>query len=210
MRQRNIKIALEKVLENPIYIVNKDTFDKEYFLNFLKKDNLSIEIGSGKGKFIYNLAKNNPNNNYLAVEIQTSVVYRILQKQLENPLPNLFIVNLDAYNFLNDYISNSSIENIYLNFSDPWPKKPKKRLTAVLFLKIYKQKLKDDGKIFLKTDSTLLYESSLETIQNIFSIIRTSTDLHSESYYDYNMTEFEEKFKQEGKKIYYLELEKTK
>lgn len=209
MRQRNIKVALEKVLSNPIYIINKDTENKDFLVNFLQKDNLNIEIGSGKGKFIYNLALSNPNKNYLAVEIQTSVVYRILQKQLENPLSNLYIINLDAYNFLNDYIKDKTLENIYLNFSDPWPKKPKKRLTAISFLNLYKQKLKDEGKIYLKTDSTLLYESSLETINNIFKISKTSTDLHNETYYDNNMTEFEEKFKNEGKKIYYLELEKA-
>lgn len=208
MRQRNIKVALEKVLSNPIYIINKDTENKDFLVNFLQKDNLNIEIGSGKGKFIYNLALSNPNKNYLAVEIQTSVVYRILQKQLENPLSNLYIINLDAYNFLNDYIKDKTLENIYLNFSDPWPKKPKKRLTAISFLNLYKQKLKDEGKIYLKTDSTLLYESSLETINNIFKISKTSNNLHNEPYYDNNMTEFEEKFKNEGKKIYYLELEK--
>lgn len=208
MRQRNIKIAKEKVLENPLYIVNKDTFNKQYFLDFLKKDNLNIELGSGKGQFIYNLALKNPNNNYIAVEIQTSVVYRILQKQLINPLPNLYIVNLDVYEFLNNYINDKQVNNFYLNFSDPWPKKPKKRLTYTNFLNLYKQKLKDNGKIFIKTDSTILFESTLLSLENIFNIEKLSYNLHIEPYYDNNMTEFEEKFKKEGKKIYYLELVK--
>lgn len=210
MRQRNIKIAKEKVLENPLYIVNKDTENKQYLIKFLERENLNIELGSGKGQFIYNLSKNNPNKNYIAVEIQTSVVYRILQKQMENPLPNLYIVNLDVYEFLNNFVKDKQINVFYLNFSDPWPKKPKKRLTYKNFLYLYKLKLMDEGKIFLKTDSTLLFESTLEELENIFKINKISNDLHNEEYYDNNMTEFEEKFKQEGKKIYYLELEKTK
>lgn len=207
MRQRNIKKAKETILNNPELIYHEE-LDKKYLNEFLKRDNLCFEIGCGKGQFMYKLASNNLDNNYLAIEIKSSVIYKLLQKQLENKLDNLFLVNYNAFRFIDENIKDNMIKNMYLNFSDPWPKSPNKRLTSKQFLDLYYKKLVDNGKLFIKTDSFELYEFSLEQAKEKYNIIKSSTDLHKENYFDNNYTEYEQKFMLDNKNIYYIELEK--
>lgn len=153
MRVKNVKKALAKVKSSPL-ILNE--------VKIIKGDNIILEIGAGKGDFIINHALENKDAIFVAVEKYSSVILRILEKQEELNLDNLILLNEDANTLLN-FFSNNSIDIIYLNFSDPWPKARhhKKRLTYPSFLKLYKQLLKKDGKIVFRTDHLELFNDSV-------------------------------------------------
>lgn len=154
MRTKKIKQASSGV-------TNSSFVTKEN--NMIKADKpLHLEIGSGKGQFIYGLASLHQENDYVAVEKDINVAYRIVQKQEEQPLNNLYIINDDALH-LEKYFEKHSISTLYLNFSDPWPKTRhhKRRLTFPTFLKLYKQFLTKDGIIELRTDHLELFNDSI-------------------------------------------------
>ncbi len=154
MRTKKIKQASSGV-------TNSSFVTKEN--NMIKADKpLHLEIGSGKGQFIYGLASLHQENDYVALEKDINVAYRIVQKQEEQPLNNLYIINDDALH-LEKYFEKHSISTLYLNFSDPWPKTRhhKRRLTFPTFLKLYKQFLTKDGIIELRTDHLELFNDSI-------------------------------------------------
>ena len=170
-----------------------------------------MEIGCGKGKFIYEMAKNNPNINYIAIEKYDSVLLRVLEKIENETIPNLKLVVLDASN-LKNYFSSAEISRIYINFSDPWPKSAhqKRRLTYKSFLESYAYILKSEGEIFQKTDNRKLFEFSLQSFSEQGWILSNiSLDLHKDALEDNIMTEFEEKWSKLGP-IYRLEARKRR
>ena len=210
MRLRKIKDANIKLASDDRYFVKDAINNKGNWKNIFKNPMLPIhvEIGCGKGQFIINLAKQNPNVNYIAIEKFDSVLLRVSEKLALENIDNLKITCLDA-NIISDYFANGEVARIYLNFSDPWPKKhhAKRRLTSPLFLNQYKNILCDGGEIFQKTDNRGLFEYSIEMFsQNGFKLSNISLDLHKdlEKYPDNIVTEFEEKWSKKGP-IYRLE-----
>ena len=206
MRRRNIKDASTKVNMSK-YII--DSMNKIDFKTLFNNDNPNhIEIGMGKGNFIIEMAKTNPNINFIGIEKYSSVILQATKKldKLEL-IPNLRLINMDAEKLL-DKFNSHSIDLIYLNFSDPWPKKrqAKRRLTHENFLKVYDVLLKDKGEIYFKTDNRGLFEFSLESITNYgFKIKNVCLDLHNTELDFINVkTEFEEKYGQNSP-IYRLE-----
>jgi tRNA (guanine-N7-)-methyltransferase len=193
MRQKNVKNATTEFLNSYGVINNRQTIE-------LNHQEVFLEIGSGKGKFITQLAKNNPNSLYIAMEVNINVCYRILEKKLEMQLENLIII-LDDADYLTKYFSPSTIDGIYLNFSDPWPKKRhhKRRLTNIKFLKMYKEILKTGSFIQFRTDHLDLFNDSILYIKEVFEIINLDYDLKPSLV----MTEYEEKKRLSGK-IYQL------
>lgn len=167
----------------------------------IEKDNLYVEIGSGKGNFIYALAKQNKENAYVAIEMQADVLYRILQKQEQETLPNLMLLHGDAFNLL-EYFNPNTINTLYINFADPWPKKRhhKRRLTAPSILKIYKTLLKECGKIMIRTDHMDFFYDSIETLKEGGFKVSYHTDVEP----IFNMSEYEEKKRKTGP-IYSIE-----
>ena len=138
-----------------------DIFTKAPKLESNKKTYL--EIGCGKGKFIVENAIKNPDINYYAVEKVPDVILLAAEKAKENNVDNINYIICDAKE-LAEMFGEHSIDRIYLNFSDPWPKAKhyKRRLTYKTFLDVYRQILKPDGAIFFKTDNIGLFEFSLE------------------------------------------------
>lgn len=207
MRLRYVKGAKELIASKPELIIdniNNDFID----LNKLFSNNLPIhiEIGMGKGKFIYTKALLNPHINFIGIERFDSVIVRALEKVIEEPLSNLFLIRTDASD-LRKIFSNKSIERIYLNFSDPWPKDrhAKRRLTHKNFLNIYKDLLKVDSELHFKTDNKELFNFSVEELKNYpMNLTYIELDLHNSNYKDNIMTEFEEKFSKLGNKIFKL------
>ena len=188
MRQKRIKQATKEFLSSHGVICDIQKLK-------LNQEHVALEIGSGKGQFITEMAKDHPDTLFIAMEVNINVCYRILEKQLELELPNLLIVLGDA-NQLDQYFDHQTIDQIYLNFSDPWPKKKhfKRRLTAPSFLETYVKLLKNDGKIQFRTDHLDLFDYSIETIHGFFTI--DSIDYHHPpSLY---MTEYEVKKRQDG------------
>ena len=188
MRQKRIKHATRELLSKHDVIIDLKMLDVSH-------QKVSLEIGSGKGKFITDLARDYPLELFVAMEVNINVCYRILEKKLEENLNNLIIILGDASNLLS-YFEPNSIDQIYLNFSDPWPKKRhhKRRLTAPSFLKQYISILKHDGLLQFRTDHHDLFQDSMETIHDYFEITDIQTQLEPSNY----MTEYELKKRQEG------------
>lgn len=164
---------------------------------------LHIEIGCGKGGFITKLALKNPNIYYIAVEKVSNVLVLAMEKAAAANVKNVCFMQ-GNFEYLSENFPDGCIDKIYLNFSDPWPKKgyAKRRLTSGGFLSIYKRLLSEDGKIVFKTDNRELFDFSLESFpENGFTLSDVTYDLHSESPLDNIMTEYEERFVSEGKKI---------
>ena len=208
MRIRNIKNAEEIVKDNKYIIENPEKYKGHFQELFGNSNEIHLEIGMGKGDFIISKAVNNPHINFIGLEKYTSIVARALNKLENLRLPNLRIINGDALNLNN--IFDKEISTIYLNFSDPWPKQrhSKRRLTSIIFLRIYDDIFKSKCVIFQKTDNTNLFESSIISLTNYgYKIEDISLDLWSTDKF-YEETEYERKFKNKGVKINYLKATK--
>lgn len=207
MRVRKIK-GIEKKIEEKggdNLILNPENYKGRWLELFNNKNPIHIEIGCGKGKFITSLAKKNKNINYIAIEKVEEVLYKTILK-IDDNLENIKIVLGDASN-IKEYFLDDEIARIYLNFSDPWPKKRhhKRRLTAEDYLNKYRDILKEKGKIILKTDNTILFEYSLNTLNRKWLLENISLNYtNSEEIEDFT-TEYEEKFREKGMNIYRLE-----
>lgn len=205
MRLRNIKGATEAI-ENSPYCFHEPTEMKGFWKDYIKNDNpIHIEIGMGKGRFLMELAAANPAVNYIGIERYTSVLYRAIQKMEEKPLPNVNFICIDA-KLLPDVFDEKSIDKIYLNFSDPWPKDrhAKRRLTSRQFLERYDKILKPNGTIEFKTDNVDLFNFSLEEVPAAgWKILASTYDLHNDDVLNKGniMTEYEEKFSSMGNPI---------
>lgn len=170
-----------------------------------KNKKVYIEVGMGKGEFITNMAKNDPDNIYVGIEVSRQVLSLAIKKlnryEEDNNLilNNLFFMSFDALNLF-EYFNNNQIDKIFLNFSDPWPKKrhEKRRLTYKTFLKVYKCILKSDGIIEFKTDNRVLFEFSLVSMQNFgMEFLEVYLDLHKTEVFNVE-TEYEKKFSPYG------------
>jgi len=208
MRLRKVKNAKERLTDGYYFIENPKDNKGNWHKVFNNDNPIHIEIGCGKGQFIYTLSKQNPDINYIAIEKFDSVLLRVLEKIKEENIPNLKICIIDA-NEISEYFNENELDRIYLNFSDPWPKKhhAKRRLTSPLFLNQYRVILNKDGEIHFKTDNRGLFEYSLQSFNECnYSIYNISLDLHKDlEKYPFNITtEFEDKWSKLGP-IYRLE-----
>ena len=152
-------------------------FDEEQLLNFDKP--YYLEIGSGKGQFLVDMAKKFPDKFFVGIERNVTCCGFTAKKLVEEQLPNARLMFLNA-EFLMDKIADNSIEAIFLNFSDPWPKKKhhKRRLTADSYLKNYYRVLKKGGRLIIKTDNVDLFTFTLENLENSdFKLVFKTDDL---------------------------------
>ncbi|MBR5286292.1 MAG: tRNA (guanosine(46)-N7)-methyltransferase TrmB [Clostridia bacterium] len=170
--------------------------------SFSFESDLFLEIGCGKGAFIIGLSKQFPDKRLLAVELVPDVLMMAMEKAEREETKNICFLNANAENIA-DIIPEGSVTHLYLNFSDPWPKKrnAKRRLTSPLFLERYKKILAPKGKIFFKTDNKGLFDYSLESfVNNGFKISDICFDLHSDVVFnkDNIETEYEKNFSEKG------------
>jgi tRNA (guanine-N7-)-methyltransferase len=189
-------------VENSEYVEQDPKSRKGHWKELFGNDNpIHIEIGMGKGRFLMELALQNPEINYVGIERVATVLYKALKKQEELKLPNLRLMAFNA-DEINEVFEKDEVERIYLNFSDPWPKDRHalRRLTSPRFLKLYDEFLKKDGFIEFKTDNRSLFDYSLEAAVEAGWKTRDVTyDLHNGEYAEGNiMTEYEEKFSSMG------------
>lgn len=171
--------------------------------SFVQGHLLHIEIGCGKGNFITKTALINPDIRYIAIEKVSNVIVLAMEKAKNAELENLRFMR-GNFEYLGETFPDKSVDRIYLNFSDPWPKKgyAKRRLTHGGFLEIYKRILKDNGEICFKTDNRELFDFSLESFPaNGFSLSDVTYDLHNSGFEGNIMTEYEEKFSSQGTPI---------
>ncbi|EGP5400683.1 tRNA (guanosine(46)-N7)-methyltransferase TrmB [Enterococcus faecium] len=208
MRVRNRPGAAEMLAAHPNFVISDPTLWKGKWNELFGNNHpIHIEIGMGKGQFITGMAKAHPEINYIGVEMQVSVVSIALDKLIEQPLPNLKLLHVDG-SALTEYFADSEVDQIYLNFSDPWPKKrhEKRRLTYKTFLAVDEQILRPNGEIHFKTDNQGLFEYSLASFSQYGMILKQVwLDLHQSQFEGNIMTEYEEKFSSKGQRIYRVE-----
>ncbi|MFD1431955.1 tRNA (guanosine(46)-N7)-methyltransferase TrmB [Lacticaseibacillus yichunensis] len=208
MRLRNQPWAAPLIAANPNEILTRpENMPGRWQERFAKNQPLYLEVGSGKGAFITEMAQQHPNRNFLALEIQESAIGYILRKQVALKLPNLQLILGDGAD-LTTYFAPSEITGVFLNFSDPWPKTrhEKRRLTYKTFLAQYRAILKPAGVLQFKTDNRGLFEYSLVSMNNFgmqFDLV--SVDVHNDARLSENVeTEYEHKFSEKGGAIYQL------
>lgn len=204
MRLKHIKNA-DVIISNCKYVVNNPLDYKGKWKQLFSNDNdIEIEIGTGKGKFIISKAIENPNINYIGIEKYDSPLVSAVKKLEEVEISNLKLICFDAMNI--EDVFDREVSKIYLNFSDPWPKKrhTKRRLSSPIFLNKYDSLFKNNKVIEMKTDNDGLFEYSRE------SFLEYGYEIKDENtnYFDKFTTEYEDKFISLGKNINYIRVEK--
>ncbi|UXS22674.1 tRNA (guanosine(46)-N7)-methyltransferase TrmB [Staphylococcus delphini] len=207
MRMRNKPWAESYLTEHNDIVDLEGVHAHEVSEWFEQQQPIHIEVGSGMGKFITTLAQQNPHINYVAIERDKNVMIRVLDKVRELNLTNIKLLCNDAV-ILTDYFRQGEVDRIYLNFSDPWPKKrhAKRRLTYRSFLALYQQILREDGELHFKTDNRGLFAYSLESMSQFgMYFTKINLNLHQEDDGDNIPTEYEHKFAEKGSRIYRME-----
>lgn len=209
MRIRYKPWARKELEESKFYRENSEEYKGKWKEEFIRKENpLYVELGCGKGGFISNKAVIHPENNYLAIDLvdpmlglakrKIEEVYKENNKEIDNVLITRF--DIERINLI--LSKEDNIEGIYINFCNPWPrgKHHKKRLTHTRQLEKYKQILKENAKIYFKTDDDELFIHSIGYFKEAgFKIEKLTYDLHSEADFWENIeTEHEKMFSEEG------------
>ena len=202
MRLKHIKGSEEKVSLSKVVIKNPEQYKGKWKSVFNNKNKIYLEIGMGKGSFLIEHARRNKNVNYIGFEKYPSVLLNALETIENENLTNIKIICADAYKV--DEIFYKEISKLYLNFSDPWPKKRhiKRRLTSDVFLKKYNSIFKGLKVIEQKTDNDELFNFSLESYKlNHYIVVKKNTN-----YFDDIRTEYENKFISKVKNINYVKV----
>lgn len=208
MRVKHKKWAVPLMEAHPeMMTMDPASFKGRWQERFAKPQPLQVEVGMGKGQFIIGMAKAHPEINFIGLEIESTVAAIALKNALPEQLPNLTLVRGDGAG-LDTYFEDGSIDRLYLNFSDPWPKTrhEKRRLTYKTFLANYQQVVKPGGGLEFKTDNQGLFEYSLTSLNN-FGMIFDGVwlNLHESPENEGNVeTEYEQRFESLGQPIYKL------
>ncbi len=204
MRARHKKWAAPFLSDHPEFYLDKVECGSEFF----SSSPLYLEIGSGKGDFIIQMAGKHPGN-YLALEREISVLGVLGKKLAESGLTNVKVRGGD-FDKVYEELKGIKFDKIFLNFSDPWPKKKhwKRRLTTKERLTQMADLLKEDGRFLIKTDNDSLYEFTLEQASLAGLKVLSSTDDYVFDEESDAMSEYERNFRSEGKKIYRIILSK--
>jgi len=212
MRIRYKKWARPELEASKFYIDEPEKMKgkwKEFFKN--PNNPLHIELGCGKGQFISNLASENLDKNYIAIDLvdamlglaKRNVEQVYTEKNMEPE--NIVLTRYDIERILQILDKEDKIERIYINFCNPWPKGKhrKKRLTHTRQLEKYKQFLTPNGEIYFKTDDDDLFNSTLLYLEETgFEVKAKTYDLHQETIFEHNIeTEHEKMFTEQGIKI---------
>lgn len=205
MRLRRKPWARPELLQSELFIENPREFKGSWNKVFNNNNEICLELGCGKGRFISNIAQKNKDKNFIAIDLKDEVLVYVKRKCEELNLENVRILSFDI-NYINEIFEKGEVSDIYLNFSTPWPKTKhhKRRLTHPRFLNKYLEFINSNSKIMLKTDHELFFLDSIEYLnENGFDILYKTMDLHNEEIENI-MTEYEEKFLNKGMKIMYL------
>ena len=209
MRLRKVKGA-EELISSSSYVIDEPKNYIGKFNSLFGNDNpIQVEIGMGKGNFIIGKALANPNINFIGIEKFDSVMVRAVEKLEGMDIPNLKLIKEDALCI--DEIFKKEIDTVYLNFSDPWPKKrhTNRRLTSPVFLKKYDSIFSNGCRIVMKTDNRHLFEYSLKSYTDYgYKIEDLSLNLYDDDVSDNIQTEYEKKFVEKNMIIYYCEVVK--
>ena len=209
MRFRNKPWATEFIAGNAYYCIPDPENHRGRWAEIFGNNNpIHIEVGTGKGTFVTEMAKANPSINYIGIELFESVIVKALEKAVAANIPNVKLLNVNAQK-LAEYFNTGEVDRVYLNFSDPWPKNrhEKRRLTYKAFIDLYREILVPQGEIHFKTDNRGLFEYSLMSFSEYGLLLKyVSLDLHNSDFEGNVMTEYEDKFSSKGFPIYRSEV----
>lgn len=207
MRMRKKKHRNERI-ENCGEIVIREPFPKgKWNTVFGNENKICLEIGCGKGRFITETAKNNPEVNFIAIEKNMDVALLAMEKAQALGLENIRFI-CDNADLLEEIVVPGECSRIYINFCDPWhkTKHAKRRLTHRRYIEVYKKLLPAGGEIYFKTDNKKLFEFSLNEFCDMnIKLKNISLDLHAKPCEWNVMTEYEQQFSEQGMPIYRLE-----
>lgn len=210
MRTKYKPWAKPFIEENPDIIVSdREIENSTKFKEFISKEEIHLEIGPGKGLFIVTLAKKYPEKFFVCVELNLTVSAICAKLVKQHELKNVFIVSGDMFNVFK-YIYDKKIDTIFLNHSDPWPKKrhEKRRLTYKTFLEQYKRILKDEGKLIVKTDNLDFFNFSVESLnESKWNIEKLTYDYQDDEEFD-ALTEYTLNWRSKNVSIKRLEAHK--
>lgn len=182
-KNKLVKFAAVKEYDNFFEPVIKEPFSLKgnWRSEHFKNDNpIVLELGCGKGEYSVGLAKHFPNKNFIGVDIKGARMFVGAKEAIDSGMSNVAFLRT-RIDFIEDYFEKNEVDEIWLTFSDPQPKKPRKRLTSPLFIDRYRKILKPGGIIHLKTDSDLLFEYTEEQIkENNYKCLELTWDLYGE------------------------------
>ena len=208
MRMRKKKNCAARMERCSDIWIKKPEENKGKWNEIFGNDNhIHIEIGCGKGNFVTGMAKLYPDINFIAIEKVEDVIVMAMEKAVAAELTNVLFMDMDAER-IEDFFEFGEIERIYLNFSDPWKKnkQAKRRLTHKNFLDRYKKVLREGDYIWFKTDNRSLFEFSLNSFcEENYKLENITLDLHNSGFCGNVVTEYEQRFLDEGAPIYRLE-----
>ncbi len=203
-KKKNCDARMEKCAD--VWIKNPQEYKGRWHEFFGNDNDIYIEIGCGKGRFITETAKVNPDKNYIAIEKVEDVIVMAMEKARAAELTNVIFIDMDAEK-IEEIFEKGEIKGIYLNFSDPWKKnkQAKRRLTHKNFLDRYKKVLNNGDYIYFKTDNKQLFDFSLNSFcRENYKLEDISLDLHNSNFEGNIMTEYEQRFSEAGMPIYRL------
>jgi len=205
MRTRKKKWSAGELENNPRILRDENEYAGRLREFFGDSKPIHLELGCGKGRFIIETSRRNPDIHYVAVERDETILATAARRAVENAAESLVFVLADVNEGL-EFVRPGEISRLYINFCDPWSRKKKwakRRLTHDTFLQIYENL--QIPELFFKTDNRILFESSLESLSRRNWLVKNiSLDLHASGMEDNIMTEYEEKFSAHGP-IYRLE-----
>ena len=208
MRYNVVKNASSIISSNSTTLVKNPANYKNKWKDVFGNNNpICLELGMGRGSFIIEMAKANPNINYIGLELDQNQTATAIQNVRDQKIPNLRMICSDAKEIINYF--GKEIDTIYLTFSEPWPKKgdEKKRFTHESYLRLYDRIFKKHKHIILKTDNKILFASALESLSNYWYVFtKVSMDLHNDERNIPNIiTDFEKQYFKEHRQVYYVD-----
>lgn len=206
MRLRKKWWAVPEMKENPLVIFDAENYKEKWIEEFKNKNEIYLELGCGKGKFISEIALKNKDKNFCILDLDTNAIVYATRKIKDLELLNVRAIPMNIEK-IDEIFNENTISKIFINFCNPWPKKRhhKRRLTHPNFLKKYKKILKEDSKIYFKTDDYELFKDSIEYLEeNGFEIVLKTYDLKNFDFKENIETEYEEKFTSLGINIKFL------
>jgi len=192
---------------NEVY--NKDfAFKGKWNKSFFQNDNpIIVDLGCGKGEYSIELARRFEEKNYIGIDIKGARIWKGAKQALDENINNVAFIRTRV-ELINSFFDSNEIDEIWLLFPDPQPKKKKKRLTSGKFLNLYKKILRTDGIVHLKTDSDLLYLYTLEIAKyNNLKVECFTDDLYNSNLINDSLsikTYYENQFLEQGSNINYL------
>lgn len=206
MRLRKKWWARPEMEANPLVVINPNEIMGKWQVEFKNSNDIYLELGCGRGRFITDQSQQNPNINFIGIDLKDEVLIYALKKLTESELKNARLIPMNIAG-IGEVFGKDEISRIYINFCNPWPKDRhnKRRLTHNRFLAEYKKFLKPNSEIWFKTDNTELFEDSQEYFKESgFTIEYLTYDLHNSDFTQNVVTEYEEKFTSLGMKTMFL------